>query len=208
MRVREGNGKQVVLVPAAGWSVGDYALIDPAFGPAPVDDKFGDWLKIALGRIAQVENLKRMAAQDAQRGEGGRNAVKVKVELLRRKDKKDRDGTYPWPWPGPSVSMYDGDLVAMRLSNPGRVPIDVTVLFIDRGCEIDCLYPLHYELNRVMPGQKLTLKFRAFAKIECTEHLVVLAVKAQGPLVDFSVLTQPTLEQALIHAGGASRGLQ
>ena len=192
------EGKEVVVVPGAGWSVGRDPIAIPAFGPAPIDDKLGDWLKETLGRIGRAESLKKMAASAELAG--GESGVKIKVEPLRRKDKTDVRGSIPLNWPSPSLALHDGDLLAVRITNIGREKVDLTVLFIDSGCGIDCLYPVS-ELNRLEKDGSITIKFKVNGKTAGTEQMVILAVKSQGQPVDFSALAQPSLELAVKKAG-------
>lgn len=196
----DAEGKKIVLIPAAGWSAGRDAATAPAFGPATVDDQLGDWLKEALGRIARAECLKRMAADTSAKSDGT-GGVQVKIEPMRRKDQADTRGSIAMTWPSPSLPVFDGDLMAVRISNPGKIPVDVTIMYIDSGCGISCLYPLDGEINRLGPGDSVTTKFRVSGKTAGMEQLVVLAVKGQGQNVDFSTLAQPSLESAFKDAG-------
>jgi hypothetical protein len=201
-----GGGQQVVLVPAAGWSVGHDASAVPSFGPAAVDDKLTDWLKESLQRVARAEALKRLAAGGEATADGG---VKIKVTPLRCKDRADKRGSIPFAWPGPSLAVYDGDRMVVRISNTGRAPVDVTILYIDSGCGINCLYPKDGEVNRLAAGDTITTApLRVTGKTAGLEQMVVLAVKGQGQPVDFSALEQPSLDRAVASRGQAREALE
>ena len=187
-------GKEIVLAPAQGWSPELGAATNVAFGPVPVDDRLGDWLADALVRIARAESLKRLVSGSAL--EGGARGVKIKVEMFRRKDAMDMVGTIPLPWPGPSLPVHDGDLLMIRVSNSGRVPVDLTLLYIDSGYGIDCLLPGEGEKNRLEVGAVKTAKFLANSKTFGVEQLVVIADKGREVPVDFSALIQKTLPPA------------
>ena len=195
MQVWGPDGNQVALVPAKAALTSKQLEETPAFAPTPIDDKLGIKLRESLERIGRAENLKRLAASGAEVA-GVDRGVKVKIEIARKKDATDRVGTYPIAWPGPCFSVYNKDRLAMRISNPGKVPIDVTVLYIDSGYGIKCLYPKDKQLNRLRPGDSEIAEFLAGGKTPGPEQFVVLAVKGKGQPVDFSSLTQPTLDAA------------
>ena len=195
------QGDKVVLVPGSGWSVGRSPLGDSAFGPAPIDANLGAWLKDGLNRIARAESLKRLAAGGDLGGSD--QAIRLDLKVTRKKTAAEKVGSIPVAWPAPDLLIYDADRLVFDLVNKGRVPIDVTLLYIDSGFGIDCLYPRDGDINRLRPGEsilpRVSLKFNS--KTAGLEQLLVIAVKAKGQPVDFSQLTQPTLERALEKAG-------
>jgi hypothetical protein len=193
------QGDKVVLVPGSGWSVGRAPLGDTAFGPAPIDANLKAWLNDALNRIARAESLKRLAAGGEPGGPD--QPIRLDLKVKRRKNTQDKVGAIPIAWPAPDVLAYDGDLMVFKLTNQGRFPIDVTLLYIDSGFRIDCLYPNEGELNRLRPGDSESIGLRINSKTTGLEQLVVIAVKATGQPVDFSQLAEPTLESALKKAG-------
>jgi Caspase domain len=191
------KGKKIVLTPGAGWSIARAPLGEPRFGPAPIDANLAPWLKDNLTRIARAESLKRLAAG----GDPGDpdSAIRIKLELTRKKNATEKVGSIPIAWPAPDILAYDGDPIVIDLANKGRVPIDVTVLYIDSGFGIDCFYPRDGDINRVGPGESILprVSFKFNNKTAGLEQIVVIAVKANGQPVDFSQLAQPTLEQAI-----------
>ena len=193
--------KGVVLVPGTGWSVGRAPLGEPRFGPAPIDANLAAWLKNALTSVARAESLKRLAAGGDLGGQD--SAIRLKLGLTRKKDQSEKVGSIAVVWPAPDVLAYDEDRIVIDLANKGRVPVDVTVLYIDSGFGIECFYPRDGEINRLGPDESILprLSFKFNNKTAGLEQLVVIAVKAKGQPVDFSQLAQPTLEQALDRAG-------
>ena len=202
--------KKVLLVPGSGWSVGRAPIGAARFGPVAMDANLGEWLKSGLNRIARADNLKRLAAGGALGADG--NAVRIELKLRRKKNADDKIGSIPIDWPAPDVVVHDADSLVFDIANKGRVPIDVTLLYIDSGFGIDCLYPdpRENEINRLRPGEsilpRVSLKFNS--KTAGLEQVVVIAVKAKGQPVDFSQLEQPTLERALQQAGARGEGLK
>ena len=195
------QGKGVVLVPGNGWSVGRAPLGEARFGRMAIDANLGVWLKEGLTSIARAESLKRLAA-GGDLGDG-EQAIRLDLKITRKKDAADKIGSIPMTWPAPDLLIYDADRLVFDFANRGRVPIDVTLLYIDSGFGINCLYPRDGDINRVRPGEsilpRVSLKFNS--KTAGLEQLVVIAVKAKGQPVDFSQLEQPTLERALQKAG-------
>jgi hypothetical protein len=110
---------------------------------------------------------------------------------------------------GGSDTLYDGDQLFLRLSNPGEVPADVTLLYVDSDYEIKCLFPESGEYNRLRPGEGLTLlpPLKVEAEAPGLEHLVVIAVRGEGTATDFGFLEQPALEKAATRGKFALRGL-
>ena len=181
---RRPDGK-VLLVPASGTVAGSATDTDPAFGPVPADAKLGGWLKDALIRISRADNLKAIAARDEPSDGGPQIGLEFTI------------GKTPAVWPSPDLTIYDKDKVRMTLTNPGRVAVDVTVLYLDSSYGVACLFPdkSKNEDNRLRPGEKVPLGFDASAATTGQENLLVLAVKADGPAVDFAGLEQPSLDR-------------
>lgn len=198
------------LLPAAG-TVGDpqAGKLPALFGPAPDDAPLSAWLKDRLDRIARASNLTRLTALSGQDQVAGAIQAGLELRLLARRT--DREGL-PVPREAGGVTLYNGDRVSFRLHNPNRFPIDMTLLYVDSGFGIACLFPQDGELNRLRPGDSLPVTVRVTADTAGLEHLVLVAVRAteEQPL-DFSALAQPSLEQAQNverTRGGPSRGLQ
>ena len=208
--IRWQAGK-VFLVPDAEWSRKEAAGkgVDGLLGPVEAGEKLGGWLKDSLGKIARAENLKRLASnpgEEIARGTGDLDA-KVTVEVLRRRDETDKKGqAVEWP-AGGRPAFYDGDLLTIRLSNPGRIPVDVTLLYVDSGFGIDALFPSKDkgELNRLEAGDCVRIDLDVEASTAGLENLVVIAVKGEGQPADFVSLAQPTI--ALAEKDVTKRGI-
>src|SRR5262249_6611107 len=91
-----------------------------------------------------------------------------------------------------------GDLIAFRIDNLGAKAVYPTLLFLDSGYGITALYPAEGEVIEVLPAGKShrTGMLRVTGKTVGLEHVVLIAVRAGGQPVDFTVLEQPSLEQA------------
>jgi len=202
------SGKNVVLAPGSGWPDSRAPFGEPAFGPAPIDGDLANWLKDALSRIARAEYLTRFAATSDLGGTYTSIHVNLAITRVttRNENGKENIASIPIAWPAPDVLAYDEDLLVFDLANKGRVPIDITAFYINSGFGIKCLYPRQGNLNRLLPEESLApwLPLRFDNKTVGLEHLVVIATKANGQPVDFSLLEQPTLEQALNKAGTRS----
>ena len=179
---------QVLLVPASGWIPTATASKAPAFGPAKIDQELGDWLENRLSNIARVENLKAIVARCAE--ESAESGAKIEAELS--------VGVEKTKWPDPNIIVYDMDKVRLHLKNTGKTTVDVTVLYLNSGYGIDGLFPDKKEgdYNRLASGESKSIGFRARSKKSAgQEHLLIIAVKASGEVVDFIGLSQPSLEQ-------------
>jgi hypothetical protein len=182
----------IVLVPAQGKPTVDDDPKNRAFGPVPQDERFGKWLTERLNRIARAQNLRKLAAQFGATEEEG---VKVQTELWLAPNVKDKRGSIKLPWPDPGLRFYDGDRLIVRLHNPNKFAIDVTLLAIDSNHKIDVLWP-NEEVNRIAAGQtEFAHPIRLKANTTGQEHLVVIAVRGRTrEPVDFRGLAQPGLE--------------
>jgi len=208
IRRQSDTEDRIILVPAAGWSIrskqpGAESSVNKeaesdALGPAEAKEKSHAvaWLAATLEAINRAETVKRLGATGGS--EGSDRGIKVKVEVVRYKSRTDRKDPIPLTWEGGQLPVYANDYLGLRLSNPGRSPIDVTVLFVSSKYGIEPLFPVSGDLNRLQPNESLLLPgfFKPNDKSSGLEHIVVLAVKAQGQPVDFGVLKQKDLEVA------------
>ena len=203
LRVQDGK---VYLVPASGLAAPAAGQpLPPLFGPYADDEKLSATLDDRLGRIARVQNLKKLAtdpsADLARRhaDETTDTGVKVTLEIRLLKDKTDRQGQ-PIAWPAPGVKLFDGDLVQFRVHNPNPFPVDVTLLYIDSDCGIYCLYPRGAgEVSRVGAKTKTPpIIAELNTKVLAMEHMVLIAVRSQKlqQPVSFACLEQASLEKA------------
>jgi hypothetical protein len=192
--------EKAVLVPASGWKA-DRRPDDAQLGPAPIDPALGDWLKDGLNRIARAESLKRLAAGGQGAGDG--NKIRLELKITLKKDKLDRLGSIPTDWPTTKLTAQDQDRFVIKMLNKGRVPVDVTALYIDSGYGIGCLFPSEdMDVNRLLPGESPSFSLKINSKTTGMEQLVIIAVKAKGPTVDFTQLQQPSLERAVAGTRG------
>src|SRR5262249_57019319 len=102
------------------------------------------------------------------------------------------------PWEGGGRTLQVGDRVAFHVENRSRVPIDVTLLFVDSGFGIEPFFPEagQVEDNRFQPGQARTTPCRRVQDHTLgVDHMVVLALKAEGPPADFAWLPHPPLDR-------------
>jgi hypothetical protein len=180
---------KIILVPGDGLSVGRDNVTSDALGPAAVDQFLVPWLSATLQAISRAEAVKRVAASGGS--EGSDQGAKVKVELLRYRSKSKEDLKNPIPVPaeGIEVPIYSDDLLALRITNPTRANLDVSVLYIDSRCGIDCRFPGPTRpVNRLFPNDSILVpdpsSKRPALEIDTStlgrEYFVVLAVAAQG----------------------------
>ena len=169
--------------------------------PDKGDDEFAAELA-ALNRIARAENLKRVAIGAMPLGDEGRVRLAVKMAWQKAADRQD-----PVKWPAPTVPAFDGDRLSISLKNPGKIAVDVTLLYVSRDCEIKALYPRRDgDLNRLRPGDAVVLPLKFENDADGQEHLIAIAVPGQGPTTDFTLLAQPKLP--LARGDGVERSLK
>jgi hypothetical protein len=212
------DSDKLYLVPASGLPApADGNALPPLFGPYPDDEKLTTTLAGHLGRIARVQNLKKLAtdpAADLARSHADEttdSGVKVDLKIRLLKDKTDKQGEHI-AWPGPGVTLYDGDLVQFRVHNPNPFPVDITLLYIDSDCGISCLFPQGGEVSRLDARTTRRINTKLSTEVQALEHLVVIAVKSQKlqQPVDFACLEQASLEKAkdVERTRGATTALQ
>jgi hypothetical protein len=191
--VRRDGGKTYLFPVGETTRQGGATRPPSLYGPAPAGEPVADWLNQQFARIIRASSIKRLAAQNMNltRDEG----VRVEVELRRAKDDRDVKGV-PIPLTNGRLSVSSGDPLLLRLSNPNRFAIDVTVLYIDNDFGITALYPQRNEVNRLNRGEAYPLGLDPTADTLAREHLVVIAVEGEGQPVEFTGLAQPTLERA------------
>ena len=205
---------RVYLVPAAGWQsrflgaeAGARALAPPLFqlGDLAKPDALAGKLTAALTSIARAQHLMHLA----RTGAGQADAAQVELDMLTYRNRDDAKGTVlGYGTAGREVTA--GDWVAFRVGNRGSAAADVTLLFIDSGYGISCLFPAAGIVgdNRLAPGKDLTTqRVQVTADTIGAEQLVLIAVRAGRDPVDFSCLEQPTLAKArAAHRGASAMG--
>ena len=197
------DGKQCYLVPRCGvlQPESDSSITvpeDPLYGPYDRDPKtLLPTLKDRLGRIARAQALISLTEQPAVELAQGQNAVHIDIKMLRFKSREDKTGEEVQP--GAGIELHTGERIAFCMTNTGkRFKVYLTLLFIDSGYGITPIYPNDGEIVEALgPGESFTTgTLRVNAKTVGKEQVVAIAVKADGPPVDFSGLAQESLERA------------
>lgn len=189
LRIR---GESVELMPSLGFVKENTSYSSsPVFGPVPTGDATAPWLKNRLRRIARAKNLLTLA----NRFEGEMD-LDIEIVLLRYDGKTDPEGKEV-PRSDPIV-LREKDTIAFMVKSSHPKPIDVTILFIDSGFGIQTVFPRRFEMmnNRLKNGgfirsDKMVVNTRTTG----LEHIVVIAVEAEGAPMNFGFLEQPTIEQ-------------
>ncbi len=183
------TGQEIFLIPAESGKGDDrHPNRTPLYsiGPHPLNDATLEWLGPALERISRAANLKRLAANDNASSASGPSA-RILVELEQLSSSSERTSSQ-------RMILQNGEPITFRVKNPCAFPVDVTLLCIDSQCGINALYPQQGEINRLQPGDSFPLSTKVVAESPGIEHLVVIAVKADREVVDFTCLAQPSLQ--------------
>ena len=199
VRVRE---RDIILLPAESGLSGDTDSSDRpriALGPSPLDHSTVEWLGSALERIARTANLKKLAAGESTQSQFG-DSVRVELNI-------DRGSAADRPESSERPTLHAGEKITIRVKNPCRFPVDVTLLYLDSQCGINALFPQRGENNRLGPDDSFPISTLVVAETWGLEHLVVIAVKADREVVDFTVLAQPSLEVVRTRNGIDDRSL-
>jgi hypothetical protein len=208
LRYDSAKSNKLYLVPASGWHTSEQRgrrsgqsleKLPPLFGPVPDGDKRIRWLCDALGRIVRARNLLAIAQAAGSKLSQDDVSLNIKVELLQLRSKDDPTGE-PVPKDGRDILLHGGDWIAFQISNEGREPADINLLFVDSGYGIESGFPRDVAVNnRLRPADKpLRIKARVDTKTVGLEHLVLIAVKAKPnePYANFCFLGQETLARA------------
>jgi hypothetical protein len=178
--------------------------------PAPDSSNLGNVLRQSIEKIYRARNLVAVSCQFESERARGASAVDVEVEVLRHKNQSDQGDVFPAPEGG--RVFRPGDLISFRLRNESQAArVDVTLLVVGSDLEIHPFYPQANEVGQSLdPGQSLSTpppwgvisNDPPFGK----EYLVVIAVPANNPPVDFTALAQGGL--TLARSVDRTRGLQ
>jgi len=215
------QNNQLLLVPAAGWtqrSLGFQTGTEPAtppnaFGPKAIEPDGIDWLETSLGRISRAENLVRVVAKEQSSAVSVTPPrIDVSLDVLTGPMEKVANDI-DWDKEGTVIDLVrdghtlnEGDLVNFRITNRSAVAVDVTLLFVDSDFGIQCWYPRDKEFNRLERGEGLLSPCLAAKVIAggLPEHMLLLAVEANGAPVSFDMLAQPDLQAAAQRGGGGN----
>jgi hypothetical protein len=165
-------------------------------------------LEGALRRIAKATNLLKLAAGSAEFN--GAIAVDVMVRPGSAKSE-----FVPVNWAS-RPDLVNGNEFRIDIANASKVPLDVTLLYIDTQWGVTPLYPqTPGRNNRINPGARdriggggLNGTLTVNADPAGIEHLLVIAVPAQAEdlLADYSFLSQPSLDASRGNAWAVPRG--
>jgi uncharacterized caspase-like protein len=190
--VRLDKGK-LELVEASGNRV-------PFSLPAPDSPALGEALRRTVEKIYRARNLVAVSSRFESERDRGASAVNVEVEVLRHKNRVGPGEVFPAPAGG--RVFRPGDRISFRLHNKSpAMRVDVTLLVVGSDFEIHPFYPQPNELGESLaPGQTMTTppppgeisNDPPFGP-EC---LIVIAVPANNPPVDFTALAQVGLPLA------------
>ena len=197
------DGSKSFLVPASGWTGGGDAearsigVPDKQFGPYSVDDGLGRQLGETFAAISRAQNL--LALSEPADGERLSSSLRVDLKLTRHQNADDAGK--PLDLSRGKMSLAADELVGFSITNRGRKPVDVTLLFVDSGFGITAWYPKDGEFNRLDTNETIGPPDINFARISDKttglEHMVLIAAAPAGDApLDFTWLAQPTLAAA------------
>lgn len=188
------------------------AALRPAFfGPY----KFGPTLKAdleqALRTTARALNLRRISADDGLRDPATRR-VNVHVALAHR---PTAEGEFAPLEAGMAIDrgVFKGEMLRITITNQGRLPVDITVLYLDAAFGVTSLYPtpkevLQGERNVVEPEASSEVTIKINDDTVGLEEIFVLAVEHQpGGTIDYAFLAQPGLSFSAHRGDGPQRPL-
>jgi hypothetical protein len=146
-------------------------------------------------RIGKALNLIRIAEQMPR--DGATAQVEVRVSQLAVGTSVER------PLAATGGQLHGGDKLGFTITNRGRGPVDVTILYVDSQYGIEALFPSGGENNRIEPGAVLRAGPGGLDPIELnesttgTERLLVIvsSAAAQGERIDYAYLAQPRIER-------------
>ncbi len=185
--------RDIQIIPAEGVSRRDLAGHRSSLAPIATNGDSARRVIQVLERIAHARALLRLAAfaSDSSRKPDFGFALNVT-------DPQHR----PLEWKSSGYTVRDGQHVQVEMHNTAGHSIDVTLLYVDSGFGITCLYPAIGEINRIAAAEKQIIELDITATTTGIESLLAIAVKADLQPVDFSILAQPSLP--LTRDGGSA----
>jgi hypothetical protein len=132
--------------------------------------------------------------------------VRINVEMFRYRDEAG-NGEQPVVWEQGMPVVHPGEFVGWRVTNRGWVDVDITLLYVDSEYAIQSVYPTRRSVGTVnrlssaAPGNAYrTRPIQVTDSTLGTEHLAVIALRAEGPPRDFRLLAESNL--------GTAKGLE
>jgi hypothetical protein len=195
----------VVVEPGKAWlcrsyetSTGDREM----FGPYPLGAALEGQLGPALRTIAKALNLRDLAGPEDRNGN-------VSIAITVEKWNPALGAYAAVAQTADGLAFGNGDKVRVAVNNAGRLPVDVTMLYIDSGFGVSSFFPTQEQTvvgafdNRVLPGGAPAVVELLISNVKVgLEDLVVIATQADPAMRQhFAFLEQEGL------AAGARRGL-
>jgi hypothetical protein len=177
-----------VLEPEGPTQTPHLTIPDPVRDDGAALARFQTDLVTNLRKVAKVRTLfalaRELAGNELRRGLGIRLEVRRfgsgATEALRLNDVPE---------------LHDGDTVTFRVTNWGRRPVDLTVLYIDSRFGIEAWFPYAGESNRLRRGDTASGELVVNLETVGLESLLFIAaaVEPQAPRTDLSFLVQEGL---------------
>jgi hypothetical protein len=200
VRAVPADREKIYLVPNTVVSTGD---VPKLFGPIAADPSK---LNEILGRIVRATRLVRITGKAQEQLALIGDKESLEISLYKFKDEDDRKGELIAE-NARGYEFRDGEIIGFLVTNKGREPLDVTLLFVDSGFGIDPFFPKNMGTdNRINHDEKLMRRGKINAKTTGIEHLVAISVSSDNVALNanFAFLAQPTLQ--LARGAGAARG--
>ena len=145
-----------------------------------------------LRRIAKAINLLRLASQFND------SILTDKLHITASIQRRGSEVLHPFT-ADTLPRLHDGDLLTFTLQNYSKLPVDLTMLFMDSQYGIDVWYPKTGQINRIGPGDKVTKRIKVATNTLGRERLLFIAIRANKftPLSsDFRFLAQDSLPKS------------
>lgn len=169
------------------------------FGPYSIGPALAARLERDLRTVAQAINLRRLAADEELHATDDRPVV-VRVSLGRAASSA---GPFTDVADLTQATFTDGDYLRVTLTNDGRLPVDLTLLYVDAASQIRSHFPTPREAltgldNTLAPRQSHAVTIRLNDTTVGLEDLLILAVARDPatPPVNFAFLSQPGLTRS------------
>ncbi len=173
--------------------------LDPRFKIA--NDNSAEMIVPTLQKIFRANNLLKISkpAEETPRSASEFARMDVKVEMFRYRN-SGGEGEQVIDWKQSLPQIYPGQYVGWRVTNQGRMAVDITLLYIDADLNIQAVFP---SMRSIAANNRLLSKesYRTHP-IEVTdtpvgnENVVMIALQADGPPKDYRILAAPSAEAA------------